>query len=292
MRAVAEATGIPAATLRVWERRYGRPRPERSAGGQRRYRAEDVLWLRQVAEGLRGGHRAGVLLRASPEELKRLLGRPRGALLPPARDWLAAALALDGERLRALLQAGARGQPLADFCDRHLGPFLAALGAAWAEGRADIRHEHLASETVRCALDALGTERARARSGAPIVLATPAGELHALGLAMLAAVLAEGGRPALLLGPDVPPDEIARAAREARSPLVAVSVSLAHAGLATDRGLAALARELPAGVRLVAGGAGARAPRRGRAFRVHDSLVSFARALAAADLKPPKETRA
>ena len=34
---VAEMTGIPAATLRAWERRYGIPSPERTASGYRLY---------------------------------------------------------------------------------------------------------------------------------------------------------------------------------------------------------------------------------------------------------------
>jgi len=35
---VSRRTGIPVAGLRNWEQRYGVPRAQRSAGGQRRYR--------------------------------------------------------------------------------------------------------------------------------------------------------------------------------------------------------------------------------------------------------------
>jgi len=45
---VSERTGIPVAGLRNWERRYGLPRPERSAGGQRRYRESDCAVLAEV----------------------------------------------------------------------------------------------------------------------------------------------------------------------------------------------------------------------------------------------------
>jgi DNA-binding transcriptional MerR regulator len=51
IREVSERTGIPVAGLRNWERRYGLPRPERSAGGQRRYRESDCAVLAEVLRG-------------------------------------------------------------------------------------------------------------------------------------------------------------------------------------------------------------------------------------------------
>jgi DNA-binding transcriptional MerR regulator len=53
---LAERTGVPAATLRSWETRYGFPRPRRMATGHRRYTQRDVTLveeiLRQRAAGL------------------------------------------------------------------------------------------------------------------------------------------------------------------------------------------------------------------------------------------------
>lgn len=51
IREVSERTGIPVAGLRNWERRYGLPKPERSAGGQRRYRESDCAVLAEVLRG-------------------------------------------------------------------------------------------------------------------------------------------------------------------------------------------------------------------------------------------------
>lgn len=52
---LAGRTGVPVSTLRSWEQRLGFPASERSAGGQRRYRAEDaVLVQRVLAERERG----------------------------------------------------------------------------------------------------------------------------------------------------------------------------------------------------------------------------------------------
>jgi DNA-binding transcriptional MerR regulator len=46
---VVERTGVAEATLRMWERRYGFPSPERLASGHRRYSEREVELIRAVA---------------------------------------------------------------------------------------------------------------------------------------------------------------------------------------------------------------------------------------------------
>lgn len=45
---LAERTGVPPATLRSWESRYGFPRPLRGSGGHRRYAESDVTAVLEV----------------------------------------------------------------------------------------------------------------------------------------------------------------------------------------------------------------------------------------------------
>src|SRR5512145_985196 len=56
LKVVLKETGIAADTLRAWERRYGLPMPQRSAGGHRLYSQRDIetiKWLmKRQAEGL------------------------------------------------------------------------------------------------------------------------------------------------------------------------------------------------------------------------------------------------
>ena len=56
LKAVVQQTGLKPDTLRAWERRYGLPTPERSAGGHRLYTRHDmdtIKWLRaRQREGL------------------------------------------------------------------------------------------------------------------------------------------------------------------------------------------------------------------------------------------------
>jgi DICT domain-containing protein len=55
IRDVAEQTGLAAATIRMWEQRYGFPVPERSPAGYRLYSDTEVDTLRRVAELRKGG---------------------------------------------------------------------------------------------------------------------------------------------------------------------------------------------------------------------------------------------
>ena len=45
---LARRTGVPAATLRSWEDRYGFPRPQRLAGGHRRYEESDTALIGEI----------------------------------------------------------------------------------------------------------------------------------------------------------------------------------------------------------------------------------------------------
>jgi DICT domain-containing protein len=52
---VVERTGVAEATLRMWERRYGFPAPERLASGHRRYSDREIELIRTVAAKRAGG---------------------------------------------------------------------------------------------------------------------------------------------------------------------------------------------------------------------------------------------
>jgi PAS domain S-box-containing protein len=71
LKAVSRRTGIPAATLRTWEHRYGFMRPRRSPAGYRLYGEEEIARIEQV-KYLRGqGVRIGEAMKAVLEQARK-----------------------------------------------------------------------------------------------------------------------------------------------------------------------------------------------------------------------------
>jgi methanogenic corrinoid protein MtbC1 len=283
---VAAATGLTPETLRMWERRYGRPKAVRLPSGHRRYRADQVRWLRRVAEALALGHRPHQVVGLGEAELDALLepapdADGQGDVLAP---WLEPLRAFEAEPLVAAMRERWRPDDAVGFLEREVAALLRAVGRAWADRELDIRHEHYVSELLADMLRGIRLEHTSAEGAAAVLLATLAGEEHGLGLQMAALVCAVRGVPARVLGVNAPNEEIARAAAEVDARLVGISVSLANGGVETDRTLSGLRAALPEGVRLVVGGGGARGVRRGpRGVEYAESLAAWDVVVAALD---------
>jgi DNA-binding transcriptional MerR regulator len=67
--AVAKATGINASTLRIWEHRYGVPKPHRTDGGARRYAPTEVKRLKIIKALVDVGHKPSNLSSMTIDEL-------------------------------------------------------------------------------------------------------------------------------------------------------------------------------------------------------------------------------
>jgi len=286
--ALSRATGVPVETLRTWEQRYGFPSSERKPSGHRVYPLSVVPRLRRAAEAIAGGHRAGDVLPATDAALDRLLA----ATLPTRRsatawtvpgtistgDAIALVTALDAERLTAiLLSEFGRLGPL-EFLKARVAPLVEQVGAEWAAGRLEIRHEHFLSERLSDLLRSVRMPLDHEATGPVVVCATLPGELHALGLQMAALLLAARNLRVVYLGPNTPPAEIAAMAAELPAAYVALSISTAAEPKSTARHVRRLQHLLPRDVQIVAGGRGAPAPKPGlTTVSDFDALDAWAR---------------
>ena len=120
---VAELTGLAAARLRAWERRYEVVRPRRLSNGYRVYSADQVALLRAYARLIAGCEREDVLARA---EVRSLDGSPQAALLEAVR-------AFDRERLEGLVAQqlalrGLRAFSLLRPMHRRIPPIVGSSG--------------------------------------------------------------------------------------------------------------------------------------------------------------------
>lgn len=277
------ATGIGTETLRMWERRYGRPTPVRRPSGHRRYRPEQIAWLRLVAEAISRGHRPARALRWSEQELADRLPsafRESGAAKSVER-LVDLVCRFDERRIVTLLRAEAARLGHLPFLSQCLAPFLRVVGEGWRNDALEIRHEHFISQLLEGLLRELRCELNVKKSAPLFLLTTLCGERHGLGLQMASLVAAQSGVRVCTLGTETPNREMARAVVEMRPAVVGVSISLATCGVETERTLAQLREELPAVVKLVAGGQGARRLRRGvRGVEYFATLENFAAWLA------------
>lgn len=126
--AVSRATGVPANTIRTWERRYGFPEAERTAGGHREYAASVVPHIGLVQEALAKGHRPRQVPKLSFDALRDLLGLSAGGHTAGRVSLLDATRALDAPALEQGFAWPARSpssppsRPTRRLCSRRRKP--------------------------------------------------------------------------------------------------------------------------------------------------------------------------
>ena len=263
--AVERDTGLSKDTLRVWERRYGFPAPQRDALGERAYSLDQVEKLRVVKRLLDAGHRPGRIVPLPFDELRALAA---STVDPPQRGIEAVleasdlrahlalirshdVVALRGELTRLLSRFG-----VARFVDEVVGRLSAAVGDAWMRGQLEIFEEHAYTEAMQTVLRQAiaGLPEPPADAEPRVLMTTFPGEPHGLGLLMLEAVLALEGCRCVSLGVETPLWDIAMGAAAYRADIVALSFTgCMNPGQIVD-GLAELRRKLPAATQLWAGG--------------------------------------
>jgi DNA-binding transcriptional MerR regulator len=250
---VAELTGLAAARLRAWERRYEVVRPRRQANGYRAYTADQVALLRAFAKLIEGGERIGDLVARSREELlsqaetRSVDGSSHAALLEALRGF-------DRERLEGLVAQQLALRGLRAFAEEVVLPLARSVGDLWALGKIPIAAEHLASEVV---LHALKGGLRMSRSAGPLVVgACLPGERHEWGILATLAVAQERGWRIHYLGADLPVDEVVQAAWTLSPWAVALSGSDPGAVRASLPALAAMPGKLPPNTLALAGGSG------------------------------------
>lgn len=264
--AVERDTGVSKDVLRVWERRYGFPNPERDGHGERMYPVDQVERLRLVKRLMDQGHRPGKLMAVPMAGLAEMSSLRAAA---PVGDAAANASSDDVDALltlikshdadgyaRALQQRLAR-HGLAQFVLDTIEPLTHRVGSAWEQGQIQVFEEHLFTELTRRSLRQAIESLAGGREPR-ILLTSPPDEQHALGLLMVEALLALEGAHCIPLGTQMPLLEIAAATRAHRADIVALSFSAAFPARQVPASLLQLRALLDPPVALWAGGAGVR----------------------------------
>jgi MerR family transcriptional regulator, light-induced transcriptional regulator len=191
---VAERIGVPIATLRSWNQRYGVGPHEHSPGRHRLYSENDIVMVAQMHQLIEEG--------ASPRSAAQAA---LDSVVPPRADTdslLAAAFDLDLVSTGRQLESHLRHYGVVDTWNQLIRPVFSAIEGKQAGGEGCIDVEHALSWAVSRSLQRLPIRPPD--KSASTILACTERETHTLALEALRAALGERGHGALMLGADVP----------------------------------------------------------------------------------------
>jgi methanogenic corrinoid protein MtbC1 len=244
-KAVARETGVPADTFRAWERRYGVPRPQRTAGGHRLYSERDIAiirWLRdRTDDGINISH-AVILLSTildTPVAEPADSGEPRAITLMVG-EFVQALIEFDLVRAERLLSEAFSIYPFEHVLIELIQPAMVEIGDCWQRGEINVAVEHFATQFVQRKLAGLMNVFEGGGHRGPIVVGCAPGELHDLGTMILSLFLVRRGWNVVYLGPQLPLLELLETVRVVKPLLVCLSAST----LATATESIAVARSL------------------------------------------------
>ncbi len=261
---VERDTGLSKDVLRVWERRYGFPVPERDGNGERVYPAGQVERLRLIKRLMDQGHRPGKLI-AMPEEALGLLqprrSSPHRSAAPGGdnaglEELLSLIKLHDASGYVSALQQRLSRDGLQRFVHDIVAPLTCRVGEAWEDGRFEVFEEHLFTELTKRVLRHAIAGLPGGKVSPRVLLTSVPDEQHILGLLMIEALLTLEGAECIPLGTQMPLLEISRAAEAHQADIVALSFSIAFPSRQIPAMLQQLRALLPDGVELWVGGSG------------------------------------
>lgn len=250
---VESRTGIPATTLRQWERRYGLPNPQRGDNSYRLYSESDLLHLEfiqgRLSEGINISRAVGLCLEhfkspppleQAPEQASEQALEQERLLPPPAErgllDYIAelleASLKADYERAGQVLSNCYARFTVEDVLTHVIEPVLREVGELWQRGEITIAHEHQASAYLRGKLQILLDMVGQPQLGPGVVVACGPGETHEIGSLMLSVMLRRAGIRVFYLGADTPLADLVLYAKS--HPVEAVLLSIGANGALTQ----------------------------------------------------------
>ena len=224
---VCSMTGVNPVTLRAWERRYGLIRPHRTAKGHRLYSMEDVERIREVLRLVEEG--------ALISQVRGLLASNEAPPVDEAREgtWtsyrdrmIAAIAGFDENRLEQVYNEAMALYPVEVVTRQLLVPLLQELGRRWENATGSVAEEHFFGVYMRNKLGARFHHRQGNPQGPRLLVACLQGELHEIGALLFSLAAHDRGFQIVLLGADMPMEELPTVVRRAHCDAIVLSGSI------------------------------------------------------------------
>lgn len=240
LKVVLQETNIPADTLRAWERRYGLPQPERTAGGHRlysQYDIETIKWLlERQGEGLsisravdlwNEHHTSGIdplegfATWSQPEAAVPAIYVPPNTTLDSLRaKWIAACLKFSESNAEQVLNQAFSIFPIEAVCTEILQKGMAEVGSMWYENTASVQQEHFASGLATRRLDSLLSASPAPSRNQTVLVGCPPNEWHTFTPLLISLLLRRRGLNVIYLGANVPAEDFAETIKSVRGKLL------------------------------------------------------------------------
>ena len=267
INAVERETGISKELLRMWERRYHFPNPERDGQGDRVYPADQINKLRIIRRLLDAGFRPSKIIALDMAALEELVSSSHGnpsSTLPEhlETELLEILKSHDPYRVRQYLNHHMIRMGLQSFILDLVQYANTIVGDAWMSGKLEIYEEHLYTEELQTLIRQNIGNLQPASASPRIMLATAPEEIHSLGLLMVEALLRLDQVDAVSFGAQMPIRDIVQAAQKHKMDIVVLSFSAAFPANRAIEFLEELRFRLPLSIQIWAGGGGLRNSRR------------------------------
>ena len=226
IRTVSELTGVNAITLRAWETRYGLIEPIRKSSGHRLYTQEHIDLINRVVGLLDRGMRIGQI------NAETLSGADLDSDSTEQRQdhWqrhingmIAAIIRFDESSLERIYGEALSFYPVRVVTDKLLTPLMRELGERWANKRGSVAEEHFFGFYLRNKLGARFHHRSQVQTGPRLLLACLPGDLHEIGLLLFALDACDQGFQTVLLGANMPLEELPAAVNKTKSDALVLS---------------------------------------------------------------------
>ncbi len=208
---IESLTGIKAHTIRVWEKRYGLIKPDRSTSKIRKYSEKDLSTLLNVSILNKHGYKISHISKLTPKQLVQEVWKQKAINKDDVffEQLILALLNMDEGMFKGVVD-----DTIAKFGFEYaymnmLIPFLDRIGVMWQTGSINPAQEHFMSNLIRQYLIIeVGSLDIPEKDGRLVVLYLPEHEWHEISLLFYYYVLRKRGIRSFYLGQSVPYDSL------------------------------------------------------------------------------------
>jgi len=244
LKAVLKETGIKADVLRAWERRYGMPLPQRTAGGHRLYSHRDIETIRWLMarqeEGLSISRAVELWKELETDSGDPLAESHQGEVAPAMaltttslmstasldqirQQWLQACLSFNEPQAESVLNQAFSMYPPEMVVSDVLQRGLHDIGEMWYQNKATVQQEHFASALAMRRVDTLLSGTPMPTFAHSIIVACPPDEWHTFTPLTLSLFLRRRGWNVVYLGANNPNERLLETVQSIQPRLIILS---------------------------------------------------------------------